>query len=568
MRRMSCRWSTRVKSGFVSTALSLSGLGALTLPGCSGMRSTLEARGEEPGLSPGQNGGSTGSLLPPGERAALLPDQSTTVDSTLPFDDLQDTSDEDEAELQRIAINPYVATQSDPFSTFAADVDTASYDLFRSTVQNLGELPAPANVRTEEFVNYFAYDYPAPTSEGDTPFAIDLAATPNFLDSPRTILRVGIQALQPIAFVKKPANLAFLVDTSGSMDEPLKLPLVKALLNDALAVLEPDDLVSIVTYGEDTGLALEPTRVSEADSIRSAIDGLEGGGGTNGSQGLLLAYSQVQANMIEDGINHVILCTDGDFNIGPSTTEELVAQIEAHRKSGITLTALGFGTEPNDEMMEQVSNKGNGIYAIIGSKAQAKRYAEERLLSTLEQVAKDVKIQVEFNPELVTAYRLIGYEDRALADDEFRDDTIDAGEVGAGHRVTALYELALTPDQLPKNVATTAGELSYSEREIATEDLVLVKVRYKEVDAPSTADALEVRKSLAADKISDPDSDLQWATAVATFAELLRGSPLANKNALSKVQTTIEAQADRDADRAEFVQLFQEARPKLEAALR
>lgn len=458
----------------------------------------------------------------------------------------------------------FVATESDPFSTFGADVDTASYDLFRSNLANGRGLLPPGMVRTEDFVNYFDYEYDEPAADGP-PFRIDLAATSRFLGAPTALLRVGIQAAEAPPTEKRPANLAFLIDVSGSMQDSLKLPLVKRLLSETLEALEPEDRVSIVTYASGTRVALPSTRVSERRTIAAVIDDLRPGGSTNGAGGIQLAYEQVRAEWVEGGVNHVVLCTDGDFNVGVSSTNDLVELIEKERKSGITFTAVGFGVGPNDAMLEEISNHGNGIYGAVGTEAQATEYARERMLGTLYHVAKDMKIQVEFNPALVVAYRLLGYENRAIADDDFRDDRVDAGEVGAGHRVTALYELALERDQLPKGETPSKGEAFDLERTIRPDDLVLVRVRYKDVDASETDAAYEVERTLAATELAAADRDLAWAGAVAQFTELLKESPYARPELLPEIESTIEAQAGRDDERDEFIELFYQARAQLGA---
>lgn len=460
--------------------------------------------------------------------------------------------------------NPFVSAASDPLSTFASDVDTASYDLFRSVLQNEGRLLPVQSVRSEEFINSFQYDYPAPARDATHPFAIDIAASPDFLGTERTLLRVGVQALPLAEFEKKPANIAFLIDVSGSMQDELKLPLVKRLLIETLEVLNEDDRVAIVTYANGTGVALASSPAS-SKTIPSVIDDLTAGGSTAGASGLDLAYEQVQAHFIEGGINHVILCTDGDFNVGPSSTAELVRAIELKRQTGITFTAVGFGTQPNDQMLEAISNKGNGVYGIVGSQEQATTYAHERMLSSVQLVAKDLKIQVEFNPEHVYAYRLIGYEDRALTDEQFRDDAVDAGEVGAGHRVTALYDLALKQQDLPENATLTEGEGQGEQQVIAPSDLALVHVRYKHLDADVEDAAFETQQALAVSAIADPDLDLRWAGSVAAFAELLRGNPYVTGDMLDPIATNLAmvvAEKDDPAKR-EFIQLFEQARPML-----
>jgi len=470
---------------------------------------------------------------------------------------------------QAVGTNPFTVVAHDPWSTFAVDVDTASYDIFRRDV-NAGVLPDRASVRLEEYVNNFAYDYQAPSANDETPFAITLATSPHVLDRGTSLLRVGLQGQSPPPFEKKPANLVFLIDTSGSMSDTDKLPLVRHVLTRTLDILAPTDTVAIVTYAGSTGVALPPTSVSQRTIIAAKIESFSAGGSTNGAGGLELAYAQAQAGFIQDGINHVILCTDGDFNVGPSSTTELVAMIEAKRKTGITLTVLGFGSgNLNDEMMEAISNKGNGIYGVISSTEQADRYVSERMLSTIVHIAKDVKIQVEFNPASVYAYRLLGYENRAIADQDFRNDVIDAGEIGAGHRVTALYELVPAGGAVPERQGAPAmvdGAAAEGALEVAASELVLVKVRYKAPDATETMPAREVRASLGATAIPSQtaaDRDTQWAVAVAAFAEILKASPYAEPDAVPQIAAIVNADASRDADRSEFATLFAKARSLL-----
>lgn len=466
-----------------------------------------------------------------------------------------------------VGTNPFVLTERDAFSTFAADVDTASYDVFRRNVEHDAALDKSA-VRVEEFVNYFQYDYPAPDKKDEHPFRINTALSQNPLGRDTMLLRVGIQARKPQPEERKPANLVFLIDTSGSMQSEEKLPLVQYLLTRSLDLLDPDDKVSIVTYSGYTSVALEPTSVLEKDKISEVIDGLRAGGSTNGAGGLQLAYDQAEAGMIQDGINHVILCTDGDFNVGVSDDKQLVDIIKDKRKGGITLTTLGFGYgNLNDSMMEKVSNAGNGMYSVITSRTQADRYAEDRMLSTFLHVAKDMKIQLEWNADKVYAYRLIGYEDRAIADDAFRDDTVDAGEVGAGHRVTALYEVVLSGKKIP-NVegAPAAADESDDEQpqhEVKPEDLVLIKVRYKQPGAMESDAAKEVATHYAlpdsAPGFDDADQDLRYSVAVSAFAEILKQSPYAAPDKLDTLRKVFDAQQDRDIERKEFLGLFDKA---------
>lgn len=464
-----------------------------------------------------------------------------------------------------VGSNPFVVAERDPFSTFAADVDTASYDVFRRNM----EQGAPQNkdsVRIEEFVNYFEYDYPAPERSEEHPFKINTALAQNPFGRDTLLLRVGIQARKPQPDERKQANLVFLVDTSGSMQSADKLPLVQYLLTHTLDVLNSDDKVSIVTYAGHESVALAPTAVVEKDKISAVINSLVAGGSTNGERGMQLAYEQAEAVFNQEGINHVILCTDGDFNVGISNTDELVELIKQKRSSGITLTALGFGLgNLNDSMMEKVSNAGNGMYSVITSRTQASRYAEDRMLRTFLHVAKDMKIQVEWNPKKVEAYRLIGYEDRAIADMDFRDDKVDAGEVGAGHRVTALYEVVPKGKQIPKIDGAPVDKTAEPEpgdRELDSEDMILVKVRYKQPGAGETDAAKEVVIRAAGSDVpafDKADKDLQYSAAIAAFAEILKDSPYKTPSKLDLLREVFAAQQERDIERKELLGLFDKA---------
>jgi Ca-activated chloride channel family protein len=464
--------------------------------------------------------------------------------------------------------NPFVMTGHDPFSTFGVDVDTASYDIFRRDV-NLGMLPRPESVRLEEYVNAFSYDYPAPGPTEPAPFSIAVGAATGVFDRHTVLLRVGIQGRKPPAYEKRPANLVFLVDTSGSMHSPEKLPLVQKTLIETLEYLDPNDRVSIVSYAGDVSVRLGSTQVANRAAIVQAIDGLESRGSTAGAAGMNLAYQQAQANFIQGGINHVLMCTDGDFNVGLSSTVEMLRLIREKKKSGVTLTVLGYGVgNLNDDMMEAVSDAGDGIYGVISDEAQMKRYVHERMLSTIVRIAKDVKIQVEFNPAAVAAYRLLGYEDRDIADTDFRNDAIDAGEIGAGHQVTALYELALAGAEIPMAEGAPKpvdGAPSTLAQEVRASDLVLVKVRWKGIDAVESTPAREVGAALAKDNVlaaltgGGAEQDLAWASAVAAYAEILKHSPYANPARLESIRAIVNAQAGRDEGRREFAQLLAKA---------
>lgn len=462
-----------------------------------------------------------------------------------------------------VGTNPFVEVDHDPLSTFAADVDSASYDLFRNRT-GYGQTIDPRSVRLEDFVNHFDYDYAPPEEDAQQPFSVHLSAAPHLAQRDTRLLRVGIQG--KVVTDIPPANLVFLVDASGSMSG--EMGKVKSLLSTAVEQLQPDDMVSIVTYASNPSTLLRATSVSDKQTILGAIASLESGGSTNGEGGINAAYNEAQRGFKEDGINHIFLCTDGDFNVGVSSTDELEDLVEAKRKTGVTFTALGFGgSNFNDAMMERISNIGNGTYSYIGSEQDADAYAQDRLLQAMVYIAQDVKIQVEFNPEYIYAYRLLGYENRAIADDDFRDDVIDAGEIGSGHRVTALYELAFTEADLP----TVSGEFPLDQGgtfngnpEIAAEDFVKVKIRYKNPGAAESDPAYEIAESLSpgdvATDMQSADSDLQYAAAVAAYAEILKESPFADPGALDAIEAVLEAQKGLDDERAEFLSLFKGAR--------
>lgn len=513
--------------------------------------------------SSGGTGNTTGGAPIPGEEDPVAAGGAAGAGST------DGPSTEEPPEV--FATNPFVVARHDPLSTFAADVDTASYDTFRSYALN-SLVPEPSRIRLEDFVNYFDYGYAAPEADAELPFAIELATAPNPFATGTKLLRVGIQGKQAPPLERKPTNLVFLVDVSGSMLTQQKLPLVQQVLTETVSILNHQDTISIVTYAGSTGVLLPPTPVSSSEVIVDAIAGLSAGGSTAGAAGLDLAYQQAEAGFLEDGLNHIILCTDGDFNVGPSSTAELVELVEERRRSGVTLTVLGFGAGNNDALMEGISNAGNGVYGNITDSEQASRYVEERLLQTLVHIAKDVKLQIEFNSKLVYAYRLLGYENRAIVDDDFRDDTVDAGEIGSGHRVTAIYELAVDDGTIPAAVDapdTQDGVAYQGTVEVDPKDWVLVKVRYKEPGATESDPAKEVALSLSADALSAnldaADADFRWSVAVAAVAELLKRSPYAPVNHLDTIEALLDDEAFAlDPDKQEFLQLFRNVRPQFE----
>ena len=468
---------------------------------------------------------------------------------------------------EAVGTNPFVIASHDPQSTFAVDVDTASYDIFRRDVAQYDALPQADSVRLEEFVNYFAYDYLAPAADAATPFDVSLEAAASPVQPGATLLRVGIRGKNAPERPDQPANLVFLVDVSGSMSSSNKLPLVKTVLQETLTVLRPSDTVALVTYAGSTGVRLPPTPVSQIATIAAAIAGLGAGGGTAGAAGLTLAYEQAELGFVQGGLNHILLCSDGDFNVGPSSDTALVALVTEKRKTGITLTVLGFGAgNLNDSMMEKVSNAGNGIYGVIASEDQAIDYVNDRLLSTLYLIAKDVKIQVVFNPETVHAYRLLGYENRAIADDLFKDDTVDAGEIGSGHTVTALYEVVLTGGAIPAAEGAPAAEDGSAfdgVLDLQPEDLVRVHVRWKAVDATEADPASQVSRALQPWAVladaSEASADFRWAAGIAALAEVLKSSPYAHPGDLPAVRAMLGDAAGTDPDRIELLGLMDKA---------
>lgn len=481
-----------------------------------------------------------------------------------PMDEAETPTSEGDS-YEAVGTNPFVHADHDPFSTFAADVDTASYDIFVRDAQR-GTRPQPDSVRLEEYVNAFDYDYPAPAYDAVVPFLIDLRGAEHPFRPDIMQLRVGIQAATPPEFEQLPSNLVFLVDSSGSMQGADKLPLVQEVILSSLDQLTTADTVSIVTYAGSTEVRLAPTRVSDRAAIERAVNGLSARGSTAGASGIHLAYEQAEAARIEGGFNHVVLMTDGDFNVGISDTEALVALIEEKRTTGITLTALGFGSgNLNDAMMERISNSGNGVYSVITSEEHAHRYGSEDILHTAHFVAQDMKLQVEFNPEHVLAYRLLGYENRGIADDDFRNDVVDAGEVGAGLRVTALYEVVLvgqsipTPDGAPE---VTSGEPIAGDRVIEPSELVRVRVRWKDRGASAEDPAHETWAALTPEELLTPldptaDADFLWASSMAAFAEVLKENAFGDPAHLERIAEIIDGQRAADDDRGRFVTLFE-----------
>ncbi|MBP7064047.1 VWA domain-containing protein [Ferrovibrio sp.] len=462
--------------------------------------------------------------------------------------------------------NPVRSVADAPVSTFSVDVDTASYALVRRFLRE-GRLPPVQALRSEEMINYFAYDYAKPR-DASTPFAIDVALMPTPWNEHSRLLRIGLQGYSPAGLQQRPvANITFLVDVSGSMAPADRLPLAQAAMRQMLAALRPEDRVAIVTYANGTAVQLASTKVAERARIERVIDGLAASGGTFGSDGLRLAYSEAESGFVAGAANRVILMTDGDFNIGTVDAPSLQAFVAAKRKSGIYLSVLGFGLgNLNDSMMQTLAQAGNGSAAYIDSLEEARRVLVDQIDAALVPIADDVKLQVEFNPARVAEYRLIGYETRALRREDFKNDAVDAGEIGDGHRVTALYEITapggkgqrLDPlryapaPEAAKPAAAGAG---------AGDEIAFVRLRYKR---PGEAESRELARAvLERDGYTAATApvDLRFAAAVAGFSQALRGDPYLNGFNLAQVAALAEAGKGNDPGgwRAEFIRLVRSA---------
>ncbi|TAV85107.1 VWA domain-containing protein [Rhizobium ruizarguesonis] len=423
------------------------------------------------------------------------------------------------------AANPIKSVATDPVSTFSADVDSASYAFVRRSLTG-GAMPDPLSVRVEEMINYFPYDWPGPDN-ADQPFKATVTVMPTPWNHDTELMHVAIKGYDIAPATTPHANLVFLIDVSGSMDEPDKLPLLKSAFRLLVNRLKPDDTVSIVTYAGNAGTVLTPTRVAEKSKILSAIDRLEPGGSTGGAEGIEAAYDLAKQGFVKDGVNRVMLATDGDFNVGPSSDEDLKRIIEERRKDGIFLTVLGFGRgNLNDSLMQTLAQNGNGSAAYIDTLAEAQKTLVEEAGSTLFPIASDVKFQVEFNPERIAEYRLIGYETRALNREDFNNDRVDAGDIGSGHSVTAIYEV--TPKGSP---AVMNDDLRYGAADkapAATADsahhgeLAFVKMRYKKPGEDKSAlITTPVDDNNAVATLDVAPQDVRFSVAVAAFGQKL-----------------------------------------------
>ena len=476
-------------------------------------------------------------------------DVSSEYDYSMSTSDMYENPEQSTAEQGEVQTNPWVETAEESTSTFSADVDSGSYSLMRRNL-NEGELPEQSTVRIEEFINYFDYDDVGPDT--GLPFAVQLESAPSVFGPAEDIhmLRIGIQAEEIPEEERDPVNLVFLLDVSGSMNAADKLGLVKYSMKHLVDKLSPQDTLGIVVYAGAQGIVLEPTAVENKSTIMDALEELSAGGSTNGEAGIRTAYEMAESAFRTDGVNRVIICSDGDMNVG-LTGSDLVDMIKEYREKDIFLTTLGFGLNNyQDNLMEQLADHGNGNYAYIDTHNEALRVLGENLVSTLQVVAKDLKVQVEFDSKVVERWRLIGYENRVLDNEDFANDAVDAGDIGAGHSVTALYEVDLSD-----NVFLSNGDNIGS---IAT-----VKMRYKE---PTADESTEHEWHLLPEErladFADASPSLQFAAAVTEFGEILRGSPYSEGNRFDDIREIAEQamqQSGETPSKKEFLTLIDRA---------
>ena len=467
-------------------------------------------------------------------------------------------------QYEKLPDNPIHSVAETPVSTFSVDVDTGSYANVRRFL-NQGSLPPEGAVRLEEMVNYFPYSYALPTD--GSPFGVTTEVAPSPWNPHTRLLRIGIKASDRAVADLAPANLVFLVDVSGSMDRREGLPLVKSTLKLLVDQLRDQDRVSLVVYAGESRVVLKPTSGRDKVAIRNAIDQLDAGGSTAGASGIELAYQMARESFIDKGINRILLATDGDFNVGVSDFDSLKQMAVDQRKSGVSLTTLGFGVDNyNEHLMEQLADAGDGNYAYIDNLLEARKVLVDQLSSTLAVVARDVKLQVEFNPAQVSEYRLLGYENRALKREDFNNDKVDAGEIGAGHTVTALYEI------VPKGEPGWLEPLRYAntpKSQSTSGELAMLRVRYKPAEGGSSRLIEHPIASVQNDR--KPSDDLRFSAAVAAFAQQLKGDGRYTGTMTLKDTAQLARSARGDDPfglRSEFVQLVELAQSLEPAAKR
>ncbi|MDN5478385.1 MAG: von Willebrand factor type A domain-containing protein, partial [Chryseobacterium sp.] len=453
--------------------------------------------------------------------------------------------------------NPFELTKNQPQSTFSIDVDNAAYSNIRRMINN-GQIIDKNAVRIEEMINYFKYTYPQP--KNNEPFSINTEYSDAPWNPGHKLLKIGLQG-KKVPMDNLPAsNLVFLIDVSGSMDSPDKLPLLKSSFKVLLDQLRPQDKVGIVVYAGSAGMVLPPTSANEKDKIILALDNLQAGGSTAGGAGIELAYKLAQENFIKNGNNRVVIATDGDFNVGASSTSNVQTLIEEKRKSGVFLTCLGFGMgNYKDNMLETLADKGNGNYAYIDNLQEANKFLGKEFAGSMYAIAKDVKIQIEFNPKYVSSYRLIGYENRKLRNEDFSNDKIDAGELGSGHTVTALYEII--PAGTQSEFIPEGSSLKYTRTESSGDfgsELATVKFRYKKPDENTSKEISQIIGN-SSGKISSASPDFKFASSVAWFGLVTRKSDLILKKDLSDIEDLARQGKVNDMEgyRSEFIRLVE-----------
>ena len=453
--------------------------------------------------------------------------------------------------------NPIHRAAEQPVSTFSVDVDTGSYSNVRRML-NDGMRPPTDAVRAEEFINYFHYGHPAPTHAG-TPFRVTTELAPAPWNAKRQLLMIGIKGYEVPAAKLPPANLVLLIDTSGSMDAPDKLPLLKRSLALLVRQLRPQDRVSIVVYAGSAGLVLPPTPGDRQGEILAALARLEAGGSTNGGEGIQLAYAMAKQAYVPGGVNRVLLATDGDFNVGVVDRRALETLLADQRQHGIALSTLGFGQgNYNDEMAERLADVGDGNHAYIDTALEAQRVLVQQMGGTLHTIARDVKVQVEFNPAQVAEYRLIGYENRLLRREDFANDKVDAGDIGAGHEVTALYEITPVGSGVERIPALRYGG-GASRPNATAGELAHLRLRYKR---PGDAESRLIEHPVGASATNPPSNALRLAASVAGFADALRGGTHLEQWSWEQIASAAHGARgdDRDGQRAELLRLIQTAR--------
>ena len=463
-------------------------------------------------------------------------------------------------EYDKIEENAFKEVKQTPVSTFSIDVDNASYSNIRRYL-DAAEMPPVGAIRIEEMINYFDYDYAQP--QGEDPFSINTEISTAPWNADHHLIHIGLQGKKLDYNDLKSSNLVFLIDASGSMGNENKLPLLKKSLKLLLSELDDKDRVAIVAYAGAAGLVLPSTPASERETILNALDGVNSGGSTAGGEGIELAYKIAKENLISDGNNRVILATDGDFNVGVSSSSELVSLIEEKRKEAIYLTICGFGMgNYKDGRMEQISNAGNGNYFYIDNIREAKKVFVTQMRANMFTIAKDVKIQIEFNPQTIKAYRLIGYENRLLAKEDFDDDTKDAGELGAGHTVTAIYEVILTDSESTQVIAKT-NDLKYQTKTVSgnNSDLMTVKFRYKPIQSEQSILLEQVLHKSDLKSLESSSDNYRFSAAVAGFGLLLRDSQFKGTATYDAISSLAKGAlgTDKENYRTEFLQLIETA---------